>query len=73
MDAIKKSVAKVTNNPLGSLIGAGAGYMVAKKFGKVEKWYYLAGAVLVGAVVGGMAQSYMKAKASTPKATDVKK
>jgi len=73
MSAIKTTIAKVTNNPMGALIGAGAGYMVAKKVAKMDKWYYLAGAVLLGAIAGGMVQSRMKAKASVPTASNVKK
>lgn len=70
---IKKSVTTLKNNPIGAIAGGILAFYAAKKFGKVENKYALAGIAIAGLVVGAMAQNMMKAKASVPTATDVKK
>lgn len=68
-----KQIAKVTNNPVGAIVGGVAGFYAAKKFGNVSNKWMLAGITVVGVVVGAMAQSMMKAQAGAPKATTVTK
>jgi hypothetical protein len=73
MKTIKDTTTKLMNNPIGSLAGGIGAFYLAKKYGKVEKWYYLAGIAVVGALVGSMVQSNISAKSSLPKASEVKK
>jgi hypothetical protein len=68
MQPIKTTVTKVKNNPLATLVGAGAGFLIARKM-KVTNKYYIAGAILAGAVVGAFTSSYIKQTKSTPKAS----
>jgi F0F1-type ATP synthase assembly protein I len=63
--------AKAQNNPLGLLVGAGAGFLVAKKLIKTQKTWVLVATSIVGAVAGVLVQSKMKAKASQPTAKTV--
>jgi hypothetical protein len=67
-----KQLSKITNNPIGAVVGGVAGFYAAKKFGNVTNKWMLIGVVVVGVVVGAMAQSMIKAQAGQPKATDVK-
>jgi hypothetical protein len=68
MQPIKTTVTKVKNNPLATLAGAGAGFLIARKM-KVTNKYYIAGAILAGAVVAAFTSSYVKQTKSTPKAS----
>ena len=70
---IKKSITTLKNNPIGAIAGGVLAFYGAKKFGKVENMYALIGISIAGVVLGSMAQNMMKAKASVPTATDVKK
>jgi hypothetical protein len=70
MKAVKETTTKMMNNPIGTLAGGVGAYYLAKKYGKVDKWYYLVGIAVVGAVVGAMAQSKLTAKSSLPKPSD---
>lgn len=65
---MKEQVKKITSNPIGALVGAGAMYFGVKKFAKVENKYVLIGLAVVGGVVGAMIQAKMKAKAGAPTA-----
>ena len=69
---LKEVTGKVRNNPIGAVVGAAAAFMAAKKFGKVSNMYALAGIAVAGLILGGMAQSAIKTKANTPKATVTK-
>lgn len=71
MTTIKEQTAKITNNPIGAVVGGIAIFYAAKKFGKIENKWALAGAALVGVVLGAMVQSKMKAKSSAPTAATV--
>ena len=73
MNKVKETLAVAKNNPIGLVAGAGAGYLAAKKLIKTEKTWVLVATIAVGAVVGAMVQSKMKAKASQPTAATVKK
>lgn len=63
---IKTTTTKVTNNPLMTIAGAVAGYYGAKKMNVANK-YYTIGAVVLGAIVGAYASSYVKGRMSEPK------
>jgi len=67
----KEVVSMVKNNPIGLLVGAAAGYGIAKKLIKTEKTWVLVTTVVVTALVGSMVQSKMKAKSSQPTAATV--
>lgn len=62
---IKKTVAKVTNNPILSVAGAVGGFYLAKKYGVTNKWH-LAGFSVLGLGIGAFASSYYKQVASQP-------
>lgn len=72
MATIKEGVAKVTNNAIGALAGAGIAFFAAKKFGKVQNKWALAGITIVGIFAGALAQSKIKASKSKPNAATVK-
>jgi outer membrane lipoprotein SlyB len=63
---MKEVVTKVTSNPIGLLVGAGAGYLIASKVIKSDKMWITVVSAVVGGVVGATIQSRMKAKASQP-------
>ena len=63
---VKKTTAKVRNNPIGLVVGAGAGYFLAKKYGKVSKPWKLIACAVVGGVVGAHVNSFITAKRSAP-------
>jgi len=74
MVTIKEAGKTAQANIIGLALGAVAGYYIAKKAVKVENKYALVGMVVVGAVVGVMAQSKMTAKkASVAIAVEAKK
>ena len=70
---IKTVTAKVQNNIVGSIAGAGLAWWATKKYTSVSGTWKMVGIALLGAVAGAYAQSMIQAKASTPKKTDVKK
>lgn len=67
---IKTSVSKVKNNPLMAIAGGVGTYMLlTKKMPNspiTTNKFYLAGAVLLGAVVTAYASSYVKSMTSSP-------
>lgn len=73
MATMKENVAKVTNNPIGAVVGGVAVFYAAKKLGKVSNKWALIGLTLAGVVAGALAQSAMKAKKSQPTTAEVKK
>ncbi len=70
---MKEVVSKVTNNPIGLVVGAGAGFLIALKVVKTDKMWVKVVSAVVGGVAGAMIQSKMKAKKSVPTAETVKK
>lgn len=63
---MKEVVSKVTNNPIGLVVGAGAGFLIALKVVKTDKMWVKVASAIVGGVVGATIQSRMKAKKSQP-------
>lgn len=70
---VKDQAAKVKGNLIGGVVGAGAAFWAAKKFGKVENKWALAGIAVVGLLLGANVQAKIAAKKSMPKPADVKK
>jgi len=68
---MKETVAKMKNNPMGLILGAGAGFLVAKQLMKTEKMWVIVASAVVGGVAGAMVQANMKAKKGVPTATTV--
>lgn len=68
---MKEQIKKITSNPIGAVVGAGAFYFGAKKFAKVENTWALVGLAVVGGVVGAMVQAKIKAKQGAPTASTV--
>lgn len=70
MNVIRQQTARVTNNPVGALVGGVAGFYLAKKVCKQDMKYrnlcIIAG-VVVGAIVGAMVQNKMKSKGAPSK------
>ena len=63
---VNEIIGKAKNNPLGLILGAGAGFLVAKKVVKTEKLLMVIASSLVGAIAGVLVQSKIKAKKSQP-------
>ena len=72
MEILKTSAAKVKNNPIGAIAGAGLTYYGLKKSGKVDKMWMLIGLSLVGAYAGAYVQSMASASGSAPTAASTK-
>ncbi len=66
------TIEKVKSNPMGLVLGAGAGFLVAKKLVKTEKMWVLVAITLAGGIAGALAQSHMKAKKGVPTAATTK-
>lgn len=66
MEAITKNVEKLKSNPLGAVVGAGAGYLAATKLIKTEKLWLKIVSAIAGAVVGAVIQAKIKAKKGVP-------
>ena len=65
MAFIQDTTAKIKANPISTLLGGVAGFMIAKRLIKVENNYALVGMVVVGALSGAMISASMKTKKST--------
>ena len=63
-----KVVAKVKNNVVGAVVGAGAFYWASGKYANVSKMWLKVGIALVGAVVGANVQGMIKARKGAPTA-----
>ena len=70
---MKKTISKVTSNPVGAALGGITVFWAAKKFGGVKNMWLLGAAAVVGVVAGANVQAMVGAKASAPTATVVKK
>jgi len=68
---MKEQFNKIKSNPIGLLVGACAGFLVATKGIKTEKMWVKVVSAVVGGVAGAMIQSKIKAKASVPTASTV--
>lgn len=68
----QKQMAKVTNNPIGAVVGGVAGFYAAKKFTNITNMWLMAGMTVLGVVVGANVQSMMKAQSGTPTAATTK-
>jgi hypothetical protein len=62
MNVIRQQTAKITNNPLGAIVGGVAFYFGSKKYAKVSNPWLLGGLAVVGVVVGAMTQDKLKSK-----------
>lgn len=69
MGIIKDNVAKIKNNPVGAVVGAGAGYLVATKLVKTANIWLQVGIAVIGGVTGALVQSKIKARKSQPTAS----
>lgn len=70
---IKSVTAKVKNNAIGAVVGAGASYWAVKKYTSISGTWKIVGIALLGAVAGAYGQSMISARISSPKAKDTKK
>ncbi len=68
---MKKTIDTLKANPMGLVVGAGAGYLVAVKLVKTEKLWTKIAIALAGAVAGAMVQSKVVAKKGVPTASVV--
>ena len=69
---MKNQIAKITANPIGSVVGGVAFFYGAKKFGNISNTYALVGVSLLGVIVGAMAQAKFMPKGQPTAATIVK-
>lgn len=70
---MKEQLTKITSNPIGAIAGAVAGFLAAKKLGKVENKWMLIGATIVAGVAGALVQAKIKARKGVPTAATIKK
>jgi hypothetical protein len=68
---MKNQIAKITSNPIGSVVGGAAFYYGAKKMGNVSNTWVLVALTAVGVYVGAMAQGKFMPKGA-PTASTVK-
>jgi len=71
MFKLNETVSTAKSNVMGLILGAGAGYLVAKKGIKSEKMWVTVVSAVVGGIVGSMIQAKMAAKKGVPTATTV--
>lgn len=64
MAFIQDTTAKIKANPISTLLGGVAGFLVAKRLMKTENNYAVIGAVVVGALGGAMISASMKTSKS---------
>lgn len=69
----KEITAKVKNNMIGTIAGAGLTYWAVKKYTGISGTWKIVGLTVLGAVVGAYGQSMINAKLTTPKKADIKK
>lgn len=67
METINSMIKGYTNNLVGTVLGIGAGYLLARKLG-YEKKITLVPFLVVGSIVGMSAEHYIKAKKGMPTA-----
>ena len=72
MEIIKTTTAKIKNNPIGAIAGAGLSYYGLKKSGKVNKTWMLIALSVVGGVAGAYIQSKVTSSAGAPTAASAK-
>jgi len=70
MNVVRKETAKITNNPIGAIVGGVAVFYGAKKFASVSNPWLLGALALVGVIAGARVQSSLKSKGQ-PTAKDV--
>jgi hypothetical protein len=66
---MKNQIAKITANPIGSVVGGVAFYYGAKRMGNVSNMYALIAIAAVGVYVGAMAQAKLMPKGAPTAAT----
>ena len=66
---MKNQIAKITANPIGSVVGGVAFYYGAKRMGNVSNMYALIAIAAVGVYVGAMAQAKFMPKGAPTAAT----
>jgi hypothetical protein len=71
MKKVTEQIGNLKSNPIGTLAGVGAGYLVAKKLIKTDKMWMVVVVSVLGGFAGAMVQSKMKAKKGMPTATTV--
>tara|TARA_R110000868_G_C10734992_1_gene751915 strand:+ start:63 stop:284 length:222 start_codon:yes stop_codon:yes gene_type:complete len=69
MKTVNTQISRLTSNPIGSLVGAGAGYYVATKLMRTQKMWMTVTITIVGALVGAGVQSRMGKKGAPTAAT----
>lgn len=67
---LKSSVAKVKNNPIGFVAGAGLTFWGVKKYTSVTKMWQIALIAVVGGVAGAYVQGMVTAKAGSKKSAN---
>jgi outer membrane lipoprotein SlyB len=69
MKTVNTQISRLTSNPIGSLVGAGAGYYVAKKLMGTQKMWITIAITIVGGMLGAGVQSRMGKKGVPTAAT----
>jgi outer membrane lipoprotein SlyB len=69
---LKTATAKVKNNVIGTVAGAGVTFWAAKKYMGITGTWKLVAISLLGGVAGAYASSAIKAKGTAPKKATIK-
>ena len=65
MNTVNQSISRMTTNPIGTVVGAYAGYYVAKNLVKSQQMWMTVAIAIVGGVIGAGVQARMGAKKPT--------
>lgn len=67
-----KTISKVQANPIGAIVGMGAGYYAVKKYMPLSSTPIVIVGAILGAIAGANVASMIKAKRSVPTRAEVK-
>jgi hypothetical protein len=70
---LTKTITKVQANPIGAIVGMGAGYYAVKKYMPLSSTPIVLVGAILGAIAGASVSSMIQAKRSMPTMAQIKK
>ena len=70
---LTKTLSKVQANPIGAIVGMGAGYYAVKKYMPLSSTPIVVIGAILGAIAGANVSSMIQAKRSMPTKAEIKK